>query len=199
MNESFRRIAVSGSAAVALLGGAAAITAVAAEPASAADMQTAINRATGTPVTMPDGRTLHIRGLDTAAYRADAGHYTATVTLASAKTDTTPGITNGLTPDNSGSGAQLENPYNTGQVPAGYGQQIQTQAGGATIGVGIVAILILGIVVFIKVKHSGLKAGDAVLTTLFGIALSGTAIGAMSSDLTTSVVGSVGNMLGGLG
>lgn len=198
MNETIRRIAVSGSAAVALLGGAAALATVTAEPASAADMQTAINRATGAPVRLPDGRTMHVPGLGNAGYRADAGHYTTAVTLASAKTDTTPGITNGLTPDN-GSGHALQNPFNTGQVPAGYGQQIQTQASGGAIGVGIVAILVLGITVFVKVKHSGLKVGDAVLVTLFGIALSGTVIGAMGSDLTNSVVGSVGGMLGGLG
>ena len=83
-------------------------------------------------------------------------------------------------------------------MPAGYGQQITTQAGGGAIGVGIVVILLLGGLVFVKVKHSGLKAGDAVLTTLFGIALSGTVIGAMGNDLTKSVGGSVGGMLGGL-
>lgn len=198
MNETMRRIAVSGSAAVALLGGAAALATVTAEPASAADMQTAIDRATGAPVTLPDGRTMHVPGLDNASYRADAGHYTAAVTLASAKTDTTSDITSGLTPDNNGTGSALQNPFNTGQVPAGYGQQIQTQAGGATIGVGIVVILVLGITVFVKVKHSGLKVGDAVLVTLFGIALSGTVIGALGNDLTKSVVGSVGGMLGGL-
>ena len=198
MNESFRRIAVSGSAAVALLGGVATLTVVTAEPASATEIQAAVDRATGAPVTLPDGRTMHVPGLDAAAYRADAGHYTAAVTLASAKTDTTPGISNGLTPDNGGSGSALQNPYNQQQVPAGYGQQITTQAGGGAIGVGIVVILLLGGLVFVKVKHSGLKAGDAVLTTLFGIALSGTVIGAMGNDLTKSVVGSVGGMLGGL-
>ena len=199
MNETFRRIAVSGSAAVALLGGATALATVTAEPASAAEMQTTINRATGAPVRLPDGRTLHVPGLDNASYRADSGHYAAAVTLASAKTDTTPDITNGLTPDTGGSGTALQNPYNTSQVPAGYGQQIQTQASGAGIGVGIVAILVLGITVFVKVKHSGLKVGDAVIVTLFGIALSGTVIGAMGSNLTNSVVGSVGGMLAGLG
>lgn len=194
MNESFRRIAVSGSAAVALLGGVATLTAVTAEPASATEIQAVVDRATGAKVTLPDGRTMHVPGLDAAAYRADAGHYTAAVTLAS---DTNPGISNGPTPDN-GSGSALQNPFNTGQLPAGYGQQIQTQASGGAIGVGIVVILLLGGLVFVKVKHSGLKAGDAVLTTLFGIALSGTVIGAMGNDLTKSVVGSVGGMLGGL-
>lgn len=194
MNESFRRIAVSGSAAVALLGGVATLAVVTAEPASAAEVQAAVARATGAKVTLPDGRTVHVPGLDAAAYRADAGHYTAAVALAS---DTNPGISNGLTPDN-GSGSALQNPFNTGQVPAGYGQQIRTQASGGAIGVGIVVILLLGGLVFVKVKHSGLKAGDAVLTTLFGIALSGTVIGALGNDLTKSVVGSVGGMLGGL-
>lgn len=198
MNESFRRIAVSGSAAVALLGGVATLTVASAQPASATEIQAAVDRATGAPVTLPDGRTMHVPGLDNAAYRADPGHYTAAVTLASAKTDTTPGISNGLTPDNGGSGSALQNPYNQQQVPAGYGQQITTQASGGAIGVGIVVILLLGGLVFVKVKHSGLKAGDAVLTTLFGIALSGTVIGAMGNDLTKSVVGSVGGMLGGL-
>lgn len=199
MNETIRRIAVSGSAAVALLGGATALATVTAEPASAADMQTAINHATGAKVTLPDGRTIHVPGLDNASYRSDDSHYTAAVTLASDTTSGTGGITNGLTPDNTGSGVQLENPYNTGQVPAGYGQQIQTQASGGTIGVGIVSILLLAILVFVKVKHSGLKAVDAALGVLFGIALSGTVIGAMGSQLTNSVVGSVGGMLGGLG
>lgn len=198
MNESFRRIAVSGSAAAALLGGVATLTVASAEPASATEVQAAVDRATGAKVTLPDGRTMHVPGLDAAAYRADAGHYTAAVTLASAKTDTTPGITNGLTPDTGGSGSALQNPYNQQQVPAGYGQQIQTQASGGVIGVGIVVILVLGITVFVKVKHSGLKVGDAVIVTLFGIALSGTVIGALGNDLTKSVVGSVGGMLGGL-
>lgn len=199
MNESFRRIAVSGSAAVALLGGVATLAVASAEPASATEIQAAVDRATGAKVTLPDGRTMHVPGLDAAAYRADAGHYTAAVTLASVKTSTgsTGDITNGLTPD-SGTGSALQNPFNTGQVPAGYGQQIQTQASGGAIGVGIVVILVLGITVFVKVKHSGLKVGDAVLVTLFGIALSGTVIGALGNDLTKSVVGSVGGMLGGL-
>lgn len=198
MNESFRRIAVSGSAAVALLGGVATLTVTSAEPASATEIQAAVDRATGAPVTLPDGRTMHVPGLNAAAYRADAGHYTATVTLASAKTETNPGITNGLTPDN-GSGAQLENPYNQQQVPAGYGQQIQTQAsGGAVLGTGIVAMLLLGLIVFFKIKHGSIKVGDAVLVAFLGVALSGTVIGVMAKSMTETGVGSLGGLLGGL-
>lgn len=201
MNTTFRRIVVSGSAAVALLGGAAAITVADAGTASATEMQAHIDRATGAPVNMPDGRTVYVRGLDTAAYRADTGHYTAAVQLASVKTDATPtpgtdGITSGLTPDG-GTGAQLQNPVNGTQT--GYNQQIQTQAGGGTIAIGIVVILILGIVVFVKVKHSGLKAADAVIGVLFGVAISGTFVGAMASQMTSSLVGSVANALSSLG
>lgn len=200
MNQTIRRIAVSGSAAVALLGGAAAITTATAPSASAAEMQTVINRATGAPVNMPDGRVVHVRGMDAAAYKASPDH-TATVVLASAKSDSTDpsGISNGLTSDG-GQGAAITNP----QTPAagqqtGYNQQVTTQAGGGTVAVGIVAILVLGIVVFFKVKHGHLKASDAVLVGLFGIALSGTFVGAMGSQVTNSLVGSLGSMLGGLG
>jgi hypothetical protein len=198
MNTIIRRIAVSGSAAVALLGGAAAITTATAPTASAAEMQTAITRATGAPVNMPDGRTLHIRGLDAAGYTATAEQHT--VVLAAAKTDNDPdNISNGLTPDG-GQGSAITNPNSqTPAQPSGYNQQVQTQAGGGTIAVGIVAILVLGIVVFFRVKKHDLKAGDAVLVGLFGIALSGTFVGAMGSQLTNSLVGSLGSMLGSRG
>ncbi|MFD1309846.1 hypothetical protein [Streptomyces kaempferi] len=199
MNPTIRHIAVSGSAAVALLGGAAAITTAAAPTASAAEIQAHIDRAAGAPVSMPDGRTVHIRGLDAAAYKASPEH-TSTIALAAAKTDGTDpaGISNGLTADG-GQGAAITNPNSpaTGQQ-TGYNQQVTTQAGGGAIGVGIVSILVLAIIVFVKVKHSGLKASDAVIGALFGIALSGTVVGAMGSQLTNSLVGSLGTMLGGL-
>jgi hypothetical protein len=198
MNPTVRHIAVSGSALVALLGGAAAITAASAPTASAAEMQTAIDRATGAPVTLPDGRTTYVRGMDAAAYNATPEQHT--VILAAAKTDDDPaGISNGLTADG-GQGAPITNPNSpaTGQQ-AGYNQQVTTQAGGGTVAVGIVAILVLGIVVFFRVKKHDLKPGDAVLVGLFGIALSGTFIGAMGTQLTNSAVGSLGSMLGSLG
>lgn len=199
MNQTIRRIAVSGSAAVALLGGAAAITTATAPTASAAEIETTITRATGAPVNMPDGRVIHVRGMDAAAYKASPEH-TSTIVLAAAKTDSDPaGISNGLTADG-GQGSAITNPNTpaSGQQ-TGYNQQITTQAGGGVIGVGIVSILLLAIVVFVKVKHSGLKATDATLGVLFGIALSGTFIGTMGSQMTNSLVGSMGNMLSGLG
>lgn len=198
MNTTLRRIAVSGSAAVALLGGAAAITTATADTASATEIQAHVARATGATVTMPDGRTVHIRGLENAAYRATAGHHTAVVTLASVSDDN-PGVSNGTTPAG-GSGAALQNPYsNQQQVPAGYNQQITTQAGGGAVAIGIVSMLVLGVIVFFKIKHGHLKVGDTVLVGLLGISLAGTFVGAMGTQITNSLVGSVGSMLGGLG
>lgn len=156
MNATLRRIAVSTTATVALLGGAAAT----------ADAATVEQEAT---------------------------------VLAIARTDTEPGssdgITNGLTPDG-GAGAQLTNPQQ--QLPAGTQQQYQTQASGAAIGTGVVAILILGIVVFFRVKGGHLKAGDAVVVVLLGVALAGTVIGGLADQLTDSGVASLGGVLGGL-
>lgn len=159
MNATIRRIAVSTTATIALLGGAAA------------------------------------------AATAAAPEHEATV-VAIAKTETPPGsadgITNGLTPDNSGMGSQLQNPVNGQQVPAGYPQQIQTKASGGAIGAGVVAILLLGFIVVVRVKHRDIKPGDAVVVTLFGIAVSGTVIGALGDQLTDSAITSLGSMLGGL-
>ncbi|WP_405888839.1 hypothetical protein OG762_36800 [Streptomyces sp. NBC_01136] len=197
MNVTLRRITVSGSAAVALLGGAAAITTATAPSASAADMQTVINRATGAPVNMPDGRTIHVCGMDAAAYKASPEQH-STIILAAAKTDSTDpaGITTGLTADG-GQGAAIQNPV-TGQQ-TGYNQQITTQSAGGTIAIGVVAIAILGLIVFFRVRHDHLKVGDAVVVALLGVALSGTVIGAMATQMTNSGVGSLGGILGGLG
>ncbi|WP_318201062.1 hypothetical protein [Streptomyces sp. SCL15-4] len=196
MSISFRQIAVSGGAAVALLGGVAAITVAAGEPASAVTQHIA-ERTVTAPVRLPDGRTLRVTGMGGYGHDATPGHIT-TVSAVAYREDGSPNYTTGVTPDNGVT--RLENPMNTPQQPAGVNQQITTQAaGGGAIGVGIVTILVLAIVVFYKVKHGGLKVADAVLGGLFGIALSGTVIGAMGSQLTNSLVGSLGTMLGGLG
>jgi hypothetical protein len=188
MNTTFRRIAVSGSAAVALLGGAAAITFADAGTASAAEIHTVAERAVTAPATLPDGRTIRITGMGGYGHRATDAHI---ATVAAYKT--------GTDLASNGTGTQLQTPYNTGQTPADY-QQIQAQtAGGGTIAVGIVAILVLGIIVFFKVKHGHIKAIDATLVGLLGISLAGTIVGSMGSSLTNSLVGSLGNMLGGLG
>lgn len=196
MNTTFRRIAVSGSAAVALLGGAAAITVVDSPTASAAE-QTTVHRAVTAPATLPDGRTIRITGMGGYGHRASSEHV---ATVAAYKTSTSPttdpGAGTGLTPDG-GAGAAITNPVTGTQT--GYNQQVTTQATGAGVATGVVAILVLGIIVFFKVKHGHLKAGDAVIVGMFGIAISGTVIGGMGGSITNSLVGSLSSMLGGLG
>lgn len=136
-------------------------------------------------------------GAATTASAAVSDEHRATV-VAIARTDTVDpnDITNGLTPDN-GTGSQLQNPVG-GVQPAGVNGQIQTQASGATIAGGVVAILVLGIIVFVRVRGKDIKPGDAVVVTLFGIAVSGTVIGALGDQLTDSAISSLGSMLGGL-
>lgn len=196
MNPTIRQFAVSGSAAVALLGGVAAITAATAPQASAAE-QTTATRAVTAPVKLPDGRTIRITGMGGYGHQASDVHV---ATVAAFKTDASPtaspGVGSGLTPDG-GAGAAIGNPVTGTQT--GYNQQVTTQATGAGVATGVVAILVLGIIVFFKVKHGHVKTMDAVIVALFGIAISGTVIGGMGGSLTNSLVGSMGSMLSGLG
>lgn len=185
MTTTVRRIAVSGSAAVALLGGAAAITVVDAPQASAVETHTVIERAVTAPVNLPDGRTIRITGMGGYGHRATEAHV---ATVAAWQPGTNPG----------GTGSQLQTPYNTGQTPADY-QQIQAQASGGTVAVGVVSIIILAIIVFYKVKHGGLKVADALLGVVAGVAVGGTFLGPMISGMTNSLVGSLGGVIGGLG
>ncbi|QQM45169.1 hypothetical protein [Streptomyces liliifuscus] len=200
MNATIRHIAVSGSALVALLGGAAAITTVTAQPASAADMETAINRATGASVNMPDGRTLHVRGMDAASYRATDEH-TRTVILAAAKSEDDPNIGNGLTPDN-GSGAALQNPNQpsiNGQVPANtYNpQQVQTQAGGGTISLTVAIGLALLAIVIVMVKKGHVKFAQAFACVALGVYLAPTFFGPLIQQLGGSAATGLGNVWAG--
>ncbi|NUP18396.1 MAG: hypothetical protein HOZ81_20390 [Streptomyces sp.] len=195
MNVTIRQIAVSGSAAAALLGGAAVITTATAPPASAAE-QTVAHRAVTAPVRLPDGRTMRITGMGGYGHQATAAHI---ATVAAYKTDadpsTSPDLSTGITP---GGGAQVQPPTNGQQT--GYNQQqISTQAGGGVVAVGIVSILLLGIIVWFKVKHGGLKAADAALGVVAGVAVGGTFLGPMISNMTNSLVGSIGSALSSLG
>lgn len=158
MNTTIRRIAVSGAATVALLGGAGTATAT-----------------------------------------ATAGEEHEATVLAIARTDTQDpaDITGGLTP-NGGQGAAIQNPATGTQPNTGTPQQIQTQASGGAIAGGVVAILLLGFITVVRVKSRDIKVGDAVVVTLFGIAVSGTVIGGLGDQLTGSAISALGNVLGGL-
>jgi hypothetical protein len=117
-------------------------------------------------------------------------------TVAAFKTDSSPGVGTGLTPDG-GAGAAITNPVTGTQT--GYNQQVVTQSAGGTIAIGMVSIIILGIIVFYKVKHGGLRVADAVIGVVAGVAVSGTFLGPMISNMTNSLVGSIGSALSGLG
>ena len=195
MTPSFRQLAVSGSAAVALLGGAAAIT-IAESPTASAATHTAAHRAVTAPVRLPDGRTMRITGMGGYGHTATADHVATVAAYKTGNTGGTGGVGTGLTPDG-GVGAAITSPVSGTQT--GVNQQIVTQSAGGYIGVGVATIVILGLIVFYKVRHGGMKTGDAVIGGLFGIALSGTVVGAMGNQLTHSLVGSLGSMLGGLG
>lgn len=196
MNATIRRIAVSGSAAVALLGGAATITLADSGTAAAAEIQAAVDRATGAPVKMPDGRTIHVRGLDNASYKATSEH-TATITLAAANADPDPaGITNGITPDN-GSGAAIQNPLNNQQQVNVTPQQIQTQAGGGAISVTVAVGLALLAIVIVMVKKGSLRALQAVACVALGVYLAPTFVGPLVQQLGGSLGVGLGNVWAG--
>jgi len=178
MSRIIRTLAVSGAAAAALMGAASAATADSPEAATAA-IEEATDRAAGAPVSLPDGRTLHVRGLDSVSYRADASHHTAVVTLADELKGNQP----------------VENQIGTGLQPQ---QQVQTQAGVGGISTIAVAALVVGIVLFFGVKHGHLAKGWLVLSLIMGVLLSGTVVGPMVSQLTGSGVSMFGNFWAGM-
>ncbi|MGW0577728.1 hypothetical protein ACWD25_17540 [Streptomyces sp. NPDC002920] len=199
MSTVIRRIAVSGSAAVALLGGAATITVADSSTASATEIQSHIDRATGAPVNLPDGRVMHIRGLDTAGRTATAEQQTAVVSLAAYQADATDpsGITNGITPDN-GSGHALQNPLNTpggtGAVQTGVNDQIVTQAGGGAISITVAMGVGLLIVVIVMVRRGQVKFAQAAMCIALGVYLAPTFVGPLVQQLGGSLGGSLGNV-----
>lgn len=186
MSISFRRqLAVSGSAAVVLLGGAAAITTVTADTASAATRQT-VEHAVTAPVQMPDGRTIRITGMGGYGHQVSPSHID-TIASVAYKTDTTPAT-----------GRSPYTDFTPQQTPAGYTQQVTTQSGGgAVIGAGVAVILLFLVIAIVRIRH-GASKGDAVLFLLLGVALTGTSIGTMLNQFTTSGVGSLGGAFGGL-
>lgn len=194
MNTTIRRIAVSGSAAVALLGGATAITVANPGTASAAEIQAAVDRVTGAPVNLPDGRVMHVRGLDTAAYRADSSHHAAAVALAADPTPGIDGITGGLTPDNTGSGSRLQNPVNGTQTDY---QQIQTQAGGGTISLTVAIGLALLAIVIVMVRKGHVKFAQAFACVALGVYLAPTFFGPLIQQLGGSAATGLGNVWAG--
>ncbi|MYS37227.1 hypothetical protein [Streptomyces sp. SID4920] len=185
MSRIIRTLAVSGAAAAALLG-----TATVASADDSADVpasvQAAADHAAGTPVSLPDGRVIHVTGLDSVSYRADAAHRTAVVTLADGLGDTR---LTGNQPEVNGIGTGLvENPQG----------QMQTQASAGGMSTVAVAALAIGIIVFFGLKSGKIAKGWFVVSVIFGVLLSGTLVGPMVSQLTGSGVTMFGNFWAGM-
>ncbi|MBK3582584.1 hypothetical protein JHN49_02225 [Streptomyces sp. MBT57] len=186
MSRIVRTLAVSGAAAAALMGTAATATADSPE-AAVATVQAAADRAVSAPVSLPDGRVLHVRGLDAVSYRADASHHSAVVTLADG-----PAAEGGdFVPQGVGSqiGTGLQ------QQPV---QQVQTQAGAGSISTVAVAALVLSVIVFFGIKAGKIAKGWFVVSLVLGVLLSGTLIGPLVSNLTGSGVSAFGNIWAGM-
>ncbi|MFD8851839.1 hypothetical protein [Streptomyces sp. NPDC059604] len=182
MSRIIRTLAVSGAAAAALLGTAS--TAAADSPESAAAVvEAAADRAAGAPVTLPSGKVLHVRGLDSVSYRADASHRTAVAALGD-ELGSMPG--NRPVAEPNGIGTGLTQP------------QVQNQAGVGGISTVGVAALAVGIILFFGVKHGKIEKGWLVLSLIMGVLLSGTVVGPMVSQLTGSGVGMFGNFWAGM-
>lgn len=196
MNTAFRRIVVSGSAAVAVLGGAAAVTAASAPAAHAAEAHTAeahtATNAITAPVSLPDGRTLRVVGMGGYGHQASPAH---TATVAAFATDQDPAdITTGVTP-NGGSGSALTNPQQ--QMPPGYNGQYQTQAGGGTITVTVAVGIGLLIGVGVMVKRGSVKFVPAAACVALGVYLAPTFVGPLVQQLGGSVGVGLGNVWSG--
>src|SRR4051812_30158702 len=111
-----RTFALSGAAAVALLGAAGTASAETPEQAEQVAVAAA-EQASGTPVRLPSGQMLSIRGLESVSYRADAAHHTAVVTLADGAPASGPGMS-GI--DSSLGGANTQRNSGLRQQPGGY-------------------------------------------------------------------------------
>ena len=178
MARIIRTLALTGAAAAALLGTAGTVHADTPEQASAT-VQTAVDHAAGAPVTLPSGKTLHVRGLDTAAYRTDASHHATVVTVADGTT---------------GTGAAIGTPadYTTQQ------RQIQVQAAsGGSISVLAALGIGLAIFTFLMVKKGRINAWHAFALVLFGVVLAPTTFGPMLQNLGVSAASGLGNVWSG--
>ncbi|MFE1288645.1 hypothetical protein [Streptomyces sp. NPDC058751] len=178
MARIIRTLALTGAAAAALLGTAGTVHADTPEKATAT-VEAAIDRAAGAPVTLPSGRTVHIRGLDTAAYRADASHRSTVVTIADGQNTGT------------GVGTPAYTDFNT------QTQQVRTQSAGGTI--SVVAMLGTGLAIFtfFMVKKGRINAWHAVALVMFGVVLAPTTFGPLLQNLGVSAATSLGNVWGG--
>jgi hypothetical protein len=177
MARIIRTLALSGAAAAALLGTAGTVHADTPEKATTI-VESAVDRAAGAPVTLPSGKTVHIRGLEAAAYRTDAAHHTTVVTVADGTT---------------GNGAAVGTPTYTDYTQ----QPVQARSTGGTISVVAALGIGLAIFTFLMVKKGRINAWHAVALVTFGVVLAPTTFGPLLQNLGVSAATSLGNVWGG--
>ncbi|MFI1867379.1 hypothetical protein [Streptomyces jumonjinensis] len=189
MSRVVRMLAVTGAAAVAVLGTGPSAAAADTPETATAVVEAAVRQAAGAPVTLPSGRTIRIGGMESAAYRADAGHRSTVVRLAADPV-----------PDGGGvSGMNLnQQPLEVRQQP-GYGtQQVRTQAGGGAIGVNVAIGLALLVIVIVGTKKGHVRWPWTAACVALGVYLAPTVVGPLIQGLGGSVGQSLGNVWGGL-
>ncbi|WP_461014518.1 hypothetical protein [Streptomyces daliensis] len=193
MQKIVRTLAVSGAAAVALLSGASAASAVGPSTVSAA----AVQQATGTPVTLPSGGTVHVTGMESAAYRADSAQLQAVTTLASGEGGAGLGSGNAPAPEMEQGDQVVPQQQTPGQVQPAYGEMQQTASGGAVAGTAVVA-LVLMVIIGYSIKRGGLAKGHMIACVILGVLLSPTFVGPLVTQLSGSASSSFGNLWAGL-
>lgn len=168
----------------AVLAGAAAVALGVATPVVAAAMEhtttVASAHRTATPIAH-DGRTITVR-MPTAHYAVAAAHHDAVKAAATA-----PPLQDTITGQQPGNG-----------ITPAYDQTAPASVSGGTIGAGVVGILVIGVIVYFGAKHKKFSAAWGVTLVALGVLLSGTFIGPLIEQLTTSVVTAAASTLGNL-
>lgn len=169
---------------LAALAGAAAVALGIATPTVAAAVEHTATvhsvASTATPITHA-GRVVTVT-MPTTHYAASASHSDAVTTLAAAGSSAIPAIDTGTT-----------------NVTPAYDQNVTpANVSGGTIGAGLVGIIVIGVIVYFGIKSRKITAGWGVTLVALGVLLSGTFIGPLVEQLTTSVVTAAATTLGNL-
>ncbi|MFE7120641.1 hypothetical protein ACFU99_34945 [Streptomyces sp. NPDC057654] len=202
MPRIIRSLAVTGAAAAALLGAGGSLSDAAAADDNAGVVRVAaqeVARATGAPVTLPSGKTIHVTGLGSAAYRADAAQQATVTTLA----DAAPGAGSGTGGGTGSMESELnQNQQQGGQQPTGqYGtgtNGIRTQASGGSISMTAAIGLGLLIAVIAAIRSNKVRWLWAVVCIALGVYLTPTVVGPMIQSFGGSIGSSLGNVWSGL-
>lgn len=136
------------------------------------------------------------------AYGTPAQHAAVTQLAAGTDDEAGPGDGNDPAPNGQQQPLQPQQQAPNGQQQAPAPTQLNNvqpaAAGGGTIAVSTVAVLLLGTVCFFLVRRGGFKASHLALGVCMGVLLAGTFIGPLVQQVTGSAVTSLGTVLSGL-